>query len=160
METGRTRATHDQITAWRALYRADSLLFAHLNNLLRDKAEMTYFEHEVLSALDRAEGPLRMAALADELMISRSGATRLVTKLETKNGWVTRTLSAADRRATWAELTPAGQDALETARPVVDAVVATYFADHLNPGELRRIADTLHRLADANPATSDFDCGL
>jgi DNA-binding MarR family transcriptional regulator len=160
METGRIRATHDQIKAWRALYRADSLLFAHLNNLLRDKAEMTYFEHEVLCALDRVDGPLRMAALADELMISRSGATRLVTKLETKNGWVTRTLSAADRRATWAELTPSGQGALKTARPVVDAVVATYFADHLNPGELRRIADTLHRLADANPGTSDFDCGL
>jgi hypothetical protein len=63
-------------------------------------------------------------------------------------------------RRVWAELTPAGQDALKTARPVVDAVVATYFADHLNPGELRRIADILHRLADANPGTSDFDCGL
>ncbi|WP_033289072.1 MarR family winged helix-turn-helix transcriptional regulator [Amycolatopsis jejuensis] len=154
------RATEDQTTAWRALYRADSLLFAHLNNLLRDKAEMTYFEHEVLSALDRAGGPLRMAALADELMISRSGATRLVGKLETKNGWVTRTLSAADRRATWAELTPPGRKALAAARPVVDAVVATYFADHLKPAELRRIADALHRLADANPGTSDFDCGL
>ncbi|TYK52707.1 MarR family winged helix-turn-helix transcriptional regulator [Actinomadura decatromicini] len=160
MTTESARATEDQLTAWRALYRADSLLFAHLNNLLRDKAGMTYFEREVLGALERAGGRLRMAALAEELMISRSGATRLVTKLESKNGWVRRSLSESDRRATWAELAPAGRRALEASHPVVDAVVATYFADHVSPADLRRVADALNRLADANPGTSDFDCGL
>jgi DNA-binding MarR family transcriptional regulator len=152
--------TEDQQAAWRALYRADSLLFSHLNNQLRAHAGMTYFEHEVLFALDRAEGRLRMAPLAAELMISRSGATRLVNKVETENGWVVRVVPAHDRRATWAELTPAGSVALAAARPVVDAVVAAFFADHLDAAELRLIARALDRLADANPGDSDIECGL
>lgn len=158
--TKQTRVTEDQLAAWRALYRADSLLFAHLNNLLGANVGMTYFEHEVLSALDRAGGRLRMAPLAAELMISRSGATRLVNKVETKDGWVVRAVSPADRRATWAELTPAGREALAAARPVVDAVVSAFFADHLDAGELRRTARALDRLADANPGSADFECGL
>lgn len=101
-----------------------------------------------------------MAPLAAELMISRSGTTRLVNKMETKDGWVVRTNTVADRRATWAELTPAGKEVLAAARPVVVAVVSTFFADHLGPAELRRIARALDRLADANPGTTDFECGL
>ncbi|WP_238010027.1 MarR family transcriptional regulator [Dactylosporangium sp. AC04546] len=153
-------ASEEQLEAWRAVWRADSLLFAHLNNRLRAGAGMTYFEHEVLAALDRAGGRLRMAPLAAELMISRSGATRLVTKLETKDGWVTRATPPTDRRATWAELTPAGRDALAAARPLVDGVVAAFFADHLSPAELRSVARALDRLADANPGSSDTECGL
>lgn len=160
MTTGRPRATEDQLAAWRTLWRADSLLFAHLNNLLRANAGMTYFEHEVLSVLDRVGGRLRMAPLAEELMISRSGATRLVTKMETKDGWVARTASPTDRRATWAELTPAGREALTRARPVVDTVVSTFFADHLSPGELRGVVQALNRLIEANPGKPDAECGL
>ena len=152
--------TEGQLDAWRALYRADSLLFSHLNNQLRSNLGMTYFEHEVLSALDRAGGRIRMAPLAAELMISRSGATRLVNKIETQNGWAIRTTPTNDRRATWAELTPAGRDALAAARPVVHAVVSTFFADHLEPTELQQIARALNRLADANPGDADFECGL
>ncbi|MET7401309.1 MarR family transcriptional regulator [Dactylosporangium sp. NPDC005572] len=153
-------ASEEQLGAWRAVWRADSLLFAHLNNRLRARAGMTYFEHEVLAALDRAGGRLRMAPLAAALMISRSGATRLVTKLETKDGWVVRATPPTDRRATWAELTPAGRDALAAARPLVDGVVAAFFADHLSPAELRSLARALDRLADANPGSSDTECGL
>ncbi|GAB2854805.1 MarR family transcriptional regulator [Actinocorallia aurea] len=154
------RATNDQLAAWQALYRADSLLFAHINNRLRAELGLTYFEREVLAALDRSGGRLRMAPLAAELMISRSGATRLVTKMETKDGWVVRTTPPTDRRATFAELTPAGRDLLATAQPIVDAVVSAFFADHLASDELRRTAQVLNRLTAANPTTSDSECGL
>src|SRR4051794_4841185 len=60
-----------QFQAWRALYRADTLLFTHLDNTLRTRLKMSYFEHEVLRALDGAGGRMRMAPLAAELMISR-----------------------------------------------------------------------------------------
>jgi DNA-binding MarR family transcriptional regulator len=150
----------DQLGAWRALYRADTLLFTHLDNTLRTRLKMGYFEHEVLRILDQAGGRLRMAPLAEQLMISRSGCTRLIGKLEDKDGWVVRTASPTDRRATWAELTPAGREALKTAQPVVDAVVATFFADHVPGEELRRASRILDRLADANPNDDGFDCGL
>ena len=155
-----TRATQAQVEAWRALYRADTLLFAQLNNQLRAKLGLTYFEREVLAALDRAGGRLRMAPLADELMISRSGTTRLIAKLE-KDSLVVRTGSPTDRRATWAELTPVGREKLAAAQPIVDAVVSAFFADHLSPAELRTIAKALDRLAAANPTgLTDVECGL
>ncbi|WP_405097564.1 MarR family winged helix-turn-helix transcriptional regulator [Micromonospora sp. NBC_01412] len=160
MQSKGAKATEDQVAAWRALYRADSLLFGHLNNLLRSRLGMTYFEREVLSTLTDAGGRLRMASLAAELMISRSGATRLVNKMETKDGWVVRATSASDRRAIWAELTPSGREALAATQPVVDAVVSTFFADHLDAAELPRITKALDRLATANPGSADFDCGL
>ncbi|WP_020387796.1 MarR family winged helix-turn-helix transcriptional regulator [Kribbella catacumbae] len=155
-----TKLSEDHLDAWRALYRADTLLYAHLDNTLRAKADMQYFEHEALRALDLAGGRLRMAPLAKELMMSRSGVTRLVAKLEDKDGWVVRTSAPDDRRATWAELTPAGREQLERARPVVDAVVSTFFADHVASEDLRRAARILEKLADANPDDEGFDCGL
>ncbi|PZG01234.1 MarR family transcriptional regulator [Micromonospora endophytica] len=155
----RARASDDQLAAWRALHRAESLLFAHINTHLRAKLGLTYFEREVLAALDQAGGRLRMAPLAVALMISRSGATRLVTKME-KDGWVVRTTPPTDRRATWAELTPTGRELLTAAQPIVDAVVSTFFADHLAGPELRGTASSLIRLADANPGIGEFECGL
>jgi DNA-binding MarR family transcriptional regulator len=154
------KASADQLSAWRAVYRADTLLFTHLDQALRRGAGMGYFEHEVLRLLDQAGGRLRMAPLAEQLMISRSGGTRLVAKLEDKDGWVVRKSSPDDRRATWAELTPEGEKALRTAQPVVEAVVSTYFADHVSSEDLRRTARILDQLADANPNDDGFDCGF
>ncbi|GAA1704986.1 hypothetical protein GCM10009745_60640 [Kribbella yunnanensis] len=149
-----------QLQAWRALYRADTLLFTHIENTLRTRLKMSYFEHEVLRALDGAGGRMRMAPLAAELMISRSGATRLIGKLEDKDGWVVRRNTPEDRRATWAELTDDGRKALDAARPVVEAVVATFFADHVSNADLHASSRILEVLADANPNDEGFDCGL
>jgi hypothetical protein len=43
---------------------------------------------------------------------------------------------------------------------VVDAVVSTFFADHVSSEDLRRAARILDKLADANPNDDGFDCGL
>ena len=83
-----------------------------------------------------------------------------VGQLEDKDGWVVRRNTPEDRRATWAELTPAGREALKAAQPVVEAVVSTFFADHVSDEDLRRASRILDVLADANPNDDGFDCGL
>ncbi|MBX9918937.1 MAG: MarR family transcriptional regulator, partial [Mycolicibacterium frederiksbergense] len=88
-ESGSFPATTDQLAAWRALYRADSLLFAALDEHLRAGVGIVYAEREVLDALHRGGGRLRMGTLAAELMISPSGTTRLVTRMEQRS-WVRR----------------------------------------------------------------------
>ncbi|MDZ7885539.1 MAG: MarR family transcriptional regulator [Mycobacterium sp.] len=142
-------ATTDQLAAWRALYRADSLLVAALNEHLRAGVGIVYVEREVLDALHRGGGRLRMGTLAAELMISRSGTTRLVDRME-KCGWVRRESVPEDRRSTWAELTDAGRDVLHRAQPVVDAVVATFFGRHVSTVALKTCALALTTLTDAN----------
>ena len=148
-ESGNFPATTDQLAAWRALYRADSLLVAALNEHLRAGVGIVYVEREVLDALHRAGGRLRMGTLAAELMISRSGTTRLVDRME-KCGWVRRESVPEDRRSTWAELTDAGRDVLHRAQPVVDAVVATFFGRHVSTVALKTCALALTTLTDAN----------
>lgn len=142
-------ATTDQLAAWRALYRADSLLFAALDEHLRAGVGIVYAEREVLDALHRGGGRLRMGTLAAELMISPSGTTRLVTRMEQRS-WVRRESVPEDRRSTWAELTDAGRDVLYQAQPVVDAVVATFFGGHLSTVALKTCALALATLTDAN----------
>ena len=148
-ESGNPQVTTEQLATWRALYRADSLLFATLNEHLRAGVGIVYFEREVLDALQRAGGRLRMGTLADELMISRSGTTRLVARME-KCQWVRRAPVPEDRRATCAELTDAGRDVLRRAQPVVDAVVAAFFGRHLSTVALKNCAVALTTLTAAN----------
>lgn len=148
-ESGSFPATTDQLAAWRALYRADSLLFAALDEHLRAGVGIVYAEREVLDALHRGGGRLRMGTLAAELMISPSGTTRLVTRMEQRS-WVRRESVPEDRRSTWAELTDAGRDVLYQAQPVVDAVVATFFGGHLSTVALKTCALALATLTDAN----------
>ena len=148
-ESGSFPATTDQLAAWRALYRADSLLFAALDEHLRAGVGIVYAEREVLDALHRGGGRLRMGTLAAELMISPSGTTRLVTRMEQRS-WVRRESVPEDRRSTWAELTDAGRDVLYQAQPVVDAVVATFFGRHLSTVALKTCALALATLTDAN----------
>lgn len=148
-ESGNCRATMDQLATWRALYRADSLLFAALDDHLRAGAGITYFEREVLDVLHRAGGRLRMGTLAAELMISRSGTTRLVARMENCH-LVRREPVPEDRRSTWAELTDTGHDVLHGAQAIVHAVVATFFGRHVSTVNLQNCAVSLTTLAKAN----------
>ncbi|WP_272948958.1 hypothetical protein [Kribbella capetownensis] len=43
---------------------------------------------------------------------------------------------------------------------MVEAVVSTFFADHVSDEDLRRASRILDVLADANPNDDGFDCGL
>ena len=69
-------------------------------------------EYELLLVLAYShERRLRMSELADTLALSRSGATRLIDRLEA-GSLVRRTSCDTDRRGAWAELTDAGYDRL------------------------------------------------
>jgi DNA-binding MarR family transcriptional regulator len=83
-------------------------------------------------------GRMRMGELADTLLLSRGGATRLVARLE-EAGLVERVIPPDDRRATYAVLTPAGYEALERGTPVLERAVATHYLDHLDEDELTAI---------------------
>jgi hypothetical protein len=57
-------------------------------------------------------------------------------------------------------LTSAGREALAAVQPVVEAVVSTFFADHVLDEDLRHASRILDVLAGANPNDDGFDCGL
>lgn len=84
------------------------------------------------------DGRLRMGELADTLLLSRGGATRLVARLE-ETGLVERVIPPDDRRATYAVITPKGLELLERATPVLKHAVQANWVDHLDDEEIAAV---------------------
>jgi DNA-binding MarR family transcriptional regulator len=91
-----------------------------------------------------------MTELADAVLLSRSGVTRLVDRLE-RAGLVTRERADGDGRGIVAVLTSAGVERLRTAAGTHLNGVALHFAKGFGDGELEAFGATCQRLADENP---------
>lgn len=140
-----------QELAWLELHQASGLLYNELSRRLEAEAEMTAAEHDVLWYLaNTPDRRLIMSALADRLLISRSGATRLIDRM-VRRGWVTRETDPENRRLTYAVLTPAGVTAVRRSVRVVWSVRPGLFDDRLTEtdvADLRRVLGKLLRRLD------------
>ncbi|MGN6203196.1 MAG: MarR family winged helix-turn-helix transcriptional regulator [Solirubrobacterales bacterium] len=101
---------------------------------------------EVLATLHRApEQRLKMGELAEALVITRGGLTKLVDRL-IKAGLLERAFCETDRRVSYATLLPAGVELLEEMRPIVRAELAATFSAKLTVAqadELRQMLDSI-----------------
>src|SRR5262249_14843465 len=107
---------------------------------------------EVLAQLKAC--PHRMSELADELTLSRGGATRLVARME-EAGLVEREIPAHDRRATFARITDAGLEAFERAMPVHMQAGEGYFSRHINETQAAAMRAAFASVLVGN----GFECG-
>lgn len=105
---------------------------------------------ELLLHIHFEDGRRRMSDLADALLLSRGGATRLVAKAE-EEGLVTREIPADDRRATFAVLTDKGRDAAMHALPVYNDVVNQLFGE-VSDEEAVLLVRLFDRVLQANDA--------
>ena len=128
---------HDpRLAAWRAFLRAHARVIRNLERELQDEEHLALTDYDVLVQLARAEDRrLRMSELADGLLLSRSGATRLVDRLVAE-GLVERVMCDTDRRGQWASLTDAGLERLRRATPAHLRGVAEHFLDRLSADDL------------------------
>ena len=92
------------IQAWRALIRAQANLACRLEHELVEAEGLPLAWYEVLLVLDRApEGALRLQQLIDTVLMTKSGVTRLVDRME-EAGLVSRAGCPSDRRGTQGRL--------------------------------------------------------
>lgn len=120
-----------------------------LERELQDEQDLSLADYDVLFQLAASEqGRLRMSELAERLLLSRSGATRLVDRLESA-GYVARASCATDRRGLWAHLTEAGRDRLEEAMPTHLRGICEHFIDRIPDTELDQLQRTLERVTEA-----------
>ncbi len=89
-----------------------------------------------------------MSELARKVVLSRSGLTRLVDKLEVA-GLLTRESTPADGRGAFAALTDEGMAALRQAWPVYARSILKHFAQHLSDEEARIYQESLGRILEA-----------
>ena len=110
--------------------------------------------YEVLATLaDESDRRLKMGDLAERLVITRGGLTKLVDRLVTA-GLLERAFCETDRRVSYATLTPAGSELLEEMRPVVIAELKVAFAAKLSVAEANELRETLERVRESACATA------
>jgi DNA-binding MarR family transcriptional regulator len=142
-----------ELGAWRGLLRVHTALVKELDAELSAAHDLPLSSYEVLITLDSAPGKKRrMAELADSVLLSRSGMTRLVDRL-VKHGLIERDPCTDDGRGCYAVLTPKGSEVLETARPTHLAGVRERFLRHFAPQELELLAELWERVLPGSAAT-------
>ena len=138
-----------RLTAWRAFLTAHASTVAAIERDLAAEGLVPLTWYDVLVALWEApDHRLRLHELAREVVLSRSGLTRLVDRLEAA-GLLRREPCADDRRGAYAVLTGEGRAAQLRAWPIYARGIATHFADHLSEEEASVLADTLQRIGAA-----------
>jgi len=143
----RSVPTCEQLAAWRAFLRAHATITRALETELVAEQQLSLAAYDVLVQLAEAPGRrLRMTELADAVLLSRSGVTRLVDRLE-RTGLVTRCRVATDGRGVAAELTDAGLARLRAAARTHLAGVVRHFATRLDADDLATLEQISRRLA-------------
>jgi len=141
--------TETELAAWRGLLRTHALLVKRLDAELEAEHDLPLISYEVLLHLDHADGRrMRMCDLAEGIMLSRSGLTRLVDRLE-RDGLVERLSCADDARGAFAGLTDAGRAKLEAAASTHLEGVRRHFLEHVGPSELAVLGEVWERVAGA-----------
>jgi DNA-binding MarR family transcriptional regulator len=135
----------DELRAWRAFLARHALVARRLEADLMATSGLPLAEYDVLFQLALADGRrLRMNELADRVLLSRAGITRLVDRL-TADGLVGRLKCASDARGYYAVLTPGGLARLLDATPGHLSAVRRFFLDSFTTSELAALADLLER---------------
>lgn len=151
METTAThQITDDELAAWRAFLRAHSTMLRRIAADLEEAGLPPLSWYDVLAALrDAPDSMLRQVELAEQVLLSHSGLSRLIDRIE-KAGLVERTSCDTDRRSFYIVLTGEGREMLERMWPVYAKGVAEDFLPAIGSKscELRQMLETIGAACD------------
>ena len=143
------RLERSRLEVWQQFLRAHRRVLGVLGDELEQERGLPLAWYEVLLHLERAPGRrLRMGDLADAVVLSPSGLTRLVDRM-VDDGLVRREPCPSDRRSTHAVLTADGRSALRRAAPTHLRGIDEHFARVLTDDEVDVLSRALGRVLDA-----------
>jgi DNA-binding MarR family transcriptional regulator len=146
-ETPVPRADDPRLRAWIAFLRAYAGVTRRLEAELHAERDLGLAEYDTLVQLALADDRrLRMSELAERVVLSRSGVSRLVDRLEA-TGLVARAACTEDARVAWATLTDAGLARLRDAAPVHLRGVETHFLAQIPDGDREALVRALETVA-------------
>lgn len=140
--------------SWVAYIFGHSAILRRLNAELVETHGLSLNEYEVMLRLWHSpDRQMRRIDLAESVLISASGITRLLDRLEA-SGDVTKAHCSSDARVTYAVLTDCGAARFEQARRTHLEGVQRAFGDHFDESELATLSTLLNRirLAESHPA--------
>jgi DNA-binding MarR family transcriptional regulator len=137
----------EELGAWRGLLRVHAGMTKALDAQLVREHGLSLSSYEVLLFLaDAPDGRLRMSELAEGVLLSRSGLTRLVDRME-RDGLLRRERCEDDARGYHALITDKGRELFGRARRTHLDGVRERFLSHLAPDELRTLARLWEKVA-------------
>jgi len=143
------------LAAWRALLETHAAVTELLARELSSERGLPLKAYDVLLNLAEApEGRLRMQELSSSVLLSKSGLSRVVDRME-EGGLVRRERSEDDRRGWFAVLTERGRSTLRRAAPIHLRGIQEHFARHVDDDEARVLAVVLGRVSAAARAQRD-----
>jgi DNA-binding MarR family transcriptional regulator len=140
------QASPATLVAWARILRTHAALTRELSTQLFNEHGLTINDYEALLHLSHAEqNAMRRVDLAEQLVLTPSGVTRLLDGLE-RTGCVKKAACESDARVTYAVLTEKGRAKLEQASRSHVAQVRALFEERFTPEELETLASLLGRL--------------
>jgi DNA-binding MarR family transcriptional regulator len=156
--SGPGREASRGLETWRTFLQAHATVVRRLEAELEADGQLSLADLDVLIQLASAQGHrLRMSELADTVLLSRSGMTRRIDRLEA-SGLVQRHECAADRRGAFAGITEAGLERLGRARPTHLRGIEEHFISRLGDGDLDSIQGALIKLIPPDDRQREQDC--
>ncbi len=122
------------------------ILKADMEEALQAATGLLLADNEAL--LNLSIHPMRMSEIADKLVLSRGGTTKVIDRLE-ELGHVTRRPDPDDRRATLVEITDSGRQARAEAKVVIDGRLEEMWSQHISDEEAERMVEVMERVLEA-----------
>jgi DNA-binding MarR family transcriptional regulator len=151
-----------QLEGWVSFLRAHAAITRELSAQLQREHDLTLNDYEVLLHLAHADdGRMRRVDLAQRVVLTASGITRLLEGLE-RAGYVRKESCSSDARVSYAALTDEGREKLRSAATTHLRGIDELFLSRYSGSELATLAELLGRLpvtgADCKPSASDTPC--
>jgi DNA-binding MarR family transcriptional regulator len=144
------RLSETEMRAWQALLHAHHDVVGTLDRELKEEHDLSFSEYDVLLRLARApDRALRMSDLAERVLLSPSGLTRLVDRLVAMR-LVKRGTDPDDGRVALASLTEKGFRHLKGAARSHLRGIRRHFTGRLSAAQLRNVASALESIAGAH----------
>jgi DNA-binding MarR family transcriptional regulator len=135
----------EEFNAWRGLLRLRETTMREIDRRLREQGELSLADYGVLITLvDAPRLRLRMSDLGTQRMLTPSGITRVVARLEERR-LIRREADPADGRASFAALTRPGLEALRRAQVIHHATVRETFLGRLTQRDIERLAQLFEK---------------
>ena len=140
-------ARDTRLQPWRAFLEAHARVTRRLDEELRSEHDLSLAEYDALLTIANApDRRIRMRQLADRVILSKSGVTRLIDRL-VADGLVERGACVSDARGAEAILTRSGLDRLRTASRTHLRGIADHFLDVLDEPTLATIERSMRAVS-------------
>jgi DNA-binding MarR family transcriptional regulator len=146
MESSLSSPTPDRLRCWRLFFESAMALLDVLDSELQDAVGIPQRWYDVLVHTEESPNGIQMTELADRILYSKSGFTRVIDRMEAA-GLVRRVRPPNDRRSILVLPTEKGTKTLERARRHHRDGIQRHFSEHLSDTDVKALTHALEKIS-------------